>query len=361
MSVKSLAHLALVGVLAFGTLAFATNDAHATLVVDGVPQAVSTRAQSVDVLLREQGIVVQPHDVVSPEGTTAVSDGMVVRLDRGRLVKGVVDGQPVQAWTTATTVEDALPALGVGASGAAVSPAPSTPIPDDGMSVTVQLPDRVTVKHDRRRTTVTTLATTVGQVLSEVGVAVGTTDRLDRRRDAPVVDGTVITVTRVGVRTLRVGYAIARRVVRRDDPTSYTGTSKTLREGRAGRGVAVYRVVRQDGVVVRRKLLDRSVVRRPVASVVLVGTKPRPAPSVRSVADLNWAALAACESGGNPRAVNPAGYYGLYQFSLGTWASVGGVGSPVDASPAEQTYRAQLLFQRSGAAPWPVCGPQLFT
>src|SRR3712207_8586290 len=63
---------------------------------------------------------------------------------------------------------------------------------------------------------------------------------------------------------------------------------------------------------------------------------------------LNWAALAKCESGGNPRAVNPAGYYGLYQFSLSTWAGVGGSGNPVDASPAEQLARAQKPYARSG-------------
>src|SRR5205807_5946126 len=32
--------------------------------------------------------------------------------------------------------------------------------------------------------------------------------------------------------------------------------------------------------------------------------------------------LAQCESGGNPRAVDPTGtYFGLYQFTLTTWAS----------------------------------------
>jgi len=67
-------------------------------------------------------------------------------------------------------------------------------------------------------------------------------------------------------------------------------------------------------------------------------------------------AIAACESGGNPSAVNPAGYYGKYQFDMGTWQSVGGTGNPAQASEAEQDYRAQLLYERAGASPWPVCG-----
>jgi soluble lytic murein transglycosylase-like protein len=77
------------------------------------------------------------------------------------------------------------------------------------------------------------------------------------------------------------------------------------------------------------------------------------APGV-SLATLN--AIAACESGGDPTAVNPAGYYGKYQFDTGTWASVGGSGNPAEASEAEQDYRASLLYSRVGASPWPACG-----
>jgi soluble lytic murein transglycosylase-like protein len=66
--------------------------------------------------------------------------------------------------------------------------------------------------------------------------------------------------------------------------------------------------------------------------------------------------IAACESGGDPTAVNPAGYFGKYQFDMGTWASVGGSGNPAEASEEEQDYRAALLYSRAGSSPWPVCG-----
>ncbi len=68
-------------------------------------------------------------------------------------------------------------------------------------------------------------------------------------------------------------------------------------------------------------------------------------------------AVAACESGGNPAAVDPSGTYrGKYQFDLGTWASVGGSGDPAAAPEAEQDYRAALLMSQAGSSPWPVCG-----
>ena len=68
-------------------------------------------------------------------------------------------------------------------------------------------------------------------------------------------------------------------------------------------------------------------------------------------------AIAACESGGDPGAVDPSGTYrGKYQFDLQTWASVGGTGDPAAAPEAEQDRRAALLYARAGSSPWPVCG-----
>jgi hypothetical protein len=68
-------------------------------------------------------------------------------------------------------------------------------------------------------------------------------------------------------------------------------------------------------------------------------------------------AIAACESGGDPTIVSTDGSYrGKYQFSFGTWASVGGSGDPAAASEAEQDYRAALLYASAGSSPWPVCG-----
>ena len=67
-------------------------------------------------------------------------------------------------------------------------------------------------------------------------------------------------------------------------------------------------------------------------------------------------AIAACESGGNPATDTGNGFYGKYQFTLPTWAAVGGTGNPARASEAEQDRRATMLYAREGASPWPVCG-----
>jgi hypothetical protein len=68
-------------------------------------------------------------------------------------------------------------------------------------------------------------------------------------------------------------------------------------------------------------------------------------------------AIASCESGGDPAIVSSSGlYHGKYQFSVETWAAVGGSGLPSQAPELEQDYRAALLYVRSGPGQWPVCG-----
>lgn len=61
--------------------------------------------------------------------------------------------------------------------------------------------------------------------------------------------------------------------------------------------------------------------------------------------------IAHCESGGNPRATNGT-HFGLFQFDLRTWRSVGGTGNPMDATVAEQTKRATMLLAARGTQPW---------
>ena len=63
-------------------------------------------------------------------------------------------------------------------------------------------------------------------------------------------------------------------------------------------------------------------------------------------------AVVLCESSANARASSGTGYYGLWQFDLATWRSVGGTGLPSDASVAEQVQRARTLYDRRGWSPW---------
>jgi len=65
--------------------------------------------------------------------------------------------------------------------------------------------------------------------------------------------------------------------------------------------------------------------------------------------------VAWCESRGDYSANTHNGFYGGLQFTLSSWAYVGGYGFPHLASRAEQRYRAVRLLHVQGPGAWPVC------
>jgi len=73
-------------------------------------------------------------------------------------------------------------------------------------------------------------------------------------------------------------------------------------------------------------------------------------------AEVNWDAVAACESGGNWHTATGNGYYGGLQFTMGTWHANGGSGSPHQASREEQIRVANNVLKTQGIRAWPVCG-----
>jgi LysM repeat protein len=73
----------------------------------------------------------------------------------------------------------------------------------------------------------------------------------------------------------------------------------------------------------------------------------------------NWAAIAACESGGNWSANTGNGFYGGLQFTQQTWLAYGGgqyAASANLATPAQQMAVAQRVVAGQGIGAWPVCG-----
>jgi uncharacterized protein YabE (DUF348 family) len=227
------------------------------------------------------------------------------------------------------------------------------------MNLEVRLPHDLTILADGKRSVLTTTAATAREALAEGGITLRPEDRLNVDPDSAPSDAQVLAVTRVDGKRVTEDKAIPFKTTRKQTDQLFKGTTRVAKKGKVGARMLTYEETYIDGKLSSRRLLANRVAVQPVAQVLLVGTKQRPQNS--PAADgLNWAALAQCESGGNPKAYNPAGpYYGLYQFSASTWRSVGGTGIPTEHSASEQTYRAQLLYRRSGAGQWPVCGRNL--
>jgi resuscitation-promoting factor RpfE len=93
-----------------------------------------------------------------------------------------------------------------------------------------------------------------------------------------------------------------------------------------------------------------------IAGALVVAPLAMGAGTANADGGVNWDAVAACESGGNWHIATGNGYYGGLQFTLGTWRSNGGSGSPHQASRDEQIRVAENVLKSQGIKAWPVCG-----
>ena len=348
----SLFALVLVGLVG-GVLAYFLAQKTVTLTVDGQVRHVSTYADTVGEVLDQAGLKTSAHDVVLPAPARAVGDGGAIVVNRARPLELTVDGVQRQVYVTALSVDGALTQLGIRPDGLVLSASRSERLPLQGMQLTITTPKTVVILVDGQQKVVTTTAATTADLLREQGITLGPDDRTSLYPQQALLDRMRLQIFRVRVAEVTATTAIAHKTIQTKDPNAFVGSTTVTRPGSDGIKVTLYRVTSTDGRVTARDALKSVVTKAPVDELVTVGTKARPGDG------LNWAALAQCESGGNPHAVNPAGYYGLYQFSKSTWASVGGSGNPANASPAEQIARAQILYARGGAGQWG-CGHHLF-
>lgn len=356
-----------------GTVAVASAHKTVTLDVDGATTRVSTFAGSVDGVLAEHSIDLAERDVVTPAVDTPLASGDEVVVRRARQVVVEADGEQEHVWTTALSAEEALRSLE--ARGSDVRLVASRSADRAELPVRLAAGDPVDVVVDGTTHEVAAAPAELPELLASLDVTLGELDRVSvdhvQREDGPRV--TVVVQRVVAEEQSTVTEVPFETVTQRTDEL-YRGQSDVAQEGKAGQHTTVHRVVLVDGVEESRRVLSEGVTTAPVDKVVRQGTKvrPRPAPVARassgsssgssgsSVGGDVWARLAQCESGGNPSIVSSNGlYHGLYQFSVSTWRSVGGSGLPSEASPAEQTKRAQMLQARSGWGQWPACSRKL--
>jgi resuscitation-promoting factor RpfB len=355
------------------TVAYVTADKTVSVSVDGQVSQVQTFASSVSAVLRRAGVQVGAHDEVSPALDGKVHDGSTITIARGRQLDLTIDGQPHEVWVTATSVSEALQQAGLRAQGAVLSADRSTRVPLDGLAIDVELPHTVTVVVDGSTQTLISAQTTVAGLLNEAGITLNPADEISAPLDAQPVDGMTIVIVRISSAQQLTTTSIPFTSTATNDSSILVGTKVVTQQGKNGTLESTYQLTYTDGVQTAKALIGEQVTVPPVPQITSIGTKPKPIPKPKPKPKpalrtyvvpkdgLNWAALAACESGGRATADNGR-FYGLYQFSLGTWRDVGGTGLPSQASPSEQTYRAQLLYKRANwRSQWPVCGSRLFS
>ncbi|MFC3994798.1 ubiquitin-like domain-containing protein [Nocardiopsis sediminis] len=344
-----------------GGTAFAM-DQRVTLDVNGEQQTVHTFGTTVQDVLDTAGVTLGEHDAVAPETDAEVARGGSVLVRTARELTLEIDGEPESHWVTALTVGEGLDQLGMGGEALELSVDRDEAIPEEGLAVEAASALRVVILRDRVRMEADTTADTVEQVLADNGITPGEHDIVEPELDTEPTDGMVIDVTELLSEPTTEEVPIEAETEERENPDLPEGEENVVQEPEDGVQEVTTAMVMREGEETEY-VIKEEVIKEAVDGITEIGTKVEDAASGEA-SSLNWAALAECESGGDPTAVNSAGgYYGLYQFSMATWQSAGGSGSPAEASADEQTMRAQKLYDMVNGnwqGQWPECGVHLF-
>ena len=98
------------------------------------------------------------------------------------------------------------------------------------------------------------------------------------------------------------------------------------------------------------------------ANRAAIATRVSSAPAAKPVViggDDAFAKLRFCEAGGDYTKNTGNGYYGAYQYNIGTWANYGGFARPDLAPPEVQDAKARATQAARGWSPWPACSRKL--
>ena len=255
------------------TFAYAALNNDVTLAVDGQTSEVTTMNRTVGDVLAGQGITVGAHDVVAPSLDASVADGTKIAVQYGRQVTVKVDGQPKTFWTTATSVDQALQSLQLDTTGADLSTSRSAGIGRQGLNLTVNTAKTVTIEAAGKDKKIETTALTVGEALTEAGIAVDSDDKVSTKESTKLKDGLEFTVTKVDVKTVTKTKKVGYDTVYKNTDYLDKGKTKVDTEGKNGERTVVYREVRHDGKMVKQTKKSSKITRKSTDKVVLVGTK----------------------------------------------------------------------------------------
>lgn len=288
---------------------------------DGAEQTVPSREPTVGTLLAKLHLTLGQGDVVEPSLATHINqDKFRINIYRAVPVE-IVDGtQKTFTFSAATTpraiakqaglniyAEDQLTTLptdnfiGQQAIGETVSIKRSVPI-----SLILYGTPTVTRSH----------SDTVGEMLKEKHIVLRNGDTVQPAANTPIAANQQIFILHKGTKITTATQPIPEQVQTISDASLTVGTTAIRQQGAAGVLLITYQVDEKTGA---QKQLQSVQLQPPVTEIIARGTAPVPASSNLST----WLAkLRACESGGNYADATGNGYYGAYQFSVGTWNSL---------------------------------------
>ncbi len=242
---------------------------------DGHNTTLRTHATSVEAVLEEAGVSLEPHDEVEVEGELLAANPEPARLIVRRAIPFTLheDGRATTLYTTAPTVGEALRQAGLTLYLADnVQPGLGERV-SAGRHVYVDRSIPVAIQVDGRTFRTRTHREHVDEVLADLSVVLTGQDYTIPTLDAPLGKDTTIRVIRVSERFLIEQEPVPFESVWQPDPDLEIDHRRVLQEGARGIFERRIRIRYEDGHEVARAVEDEYVAVPPTTKIFGYGTK----------------------------------------------------------------------------------------
>lgn len=296
----------------------------------GQEKVILTREDTLGQALDEAGITVDSHDTVEPATSSKlVASSYQVNIYRAKPVI-VIDGTTqTRIMTSHKFGRDIAKEAGVTLRDEDTTEMKlSMDIVSSGPATQLIVHRAVEFKLDLYgdKTTAYTQGRTVAEMLEQKGIKLTDKDGVTPSQSTAIEPGMTVKVWRDGKQTITKKETIKHTVRKINDVDRPVGYKKVKTEGVNGQRSVTYEVVTKHGKEVSRQKIQSVTLKKPVAEVVIVGTKSTLPPGSHK----DWMSAAGIspddygyvnyifkrESGWRPHAENPGLYYGLGQTSL---------------------------------------------
>jgi uncharacterized protein YabE (DUF348 family) len=336
--------------LSLNNKAYADGQHLVSVYVDGNKRVIATPASTVGKALDQIGVEVAKGDVVEPNLDTVI-DQPIYNVNIYRAMPATIfdDGKKVQVLTGYQSPRQIIVAAGLSSYPEDIV---SMQRVDDfnaggtvGRQIVIDRARPVQVIIAGQVYNFRTQKETVGELLSEKGLAVGADDVMSANLDSPLSAGQRIVVNRLSQTISQGKEAIPFTVQYEYDGNQPVGYTAVKQDGRAGTKLVSFVVDLKDGAETGRRLLEEKVLEPAVVKVVVKGSKVDP---VGDNALLLYK-LRMCETGGDYRKNTGNGYYGAYQFMPSTWNKYGTGYALASEAPAAVQDAVVLRNARASA------------
>jgi uncharacterized protein YabE (DUF348 family) len=245
----------------------------------GTEKIILSNSDTIAAALEEAGVSVDPRDAVEPAlDEKLVASEYQVNIYRARpvvIIDGALRHKVITPYQTgAQIVKDA---------GIALNPEDQTILKRSsdlvgdgaGLQLTIDRATPITIVLYGTKTEARTQATTVGEMLQEKNIQLGTNGRASLDASTPITAGMEITIWREGRQTLNVEESIPFSTEQIRDADREVGYKAVQTVGQNGTRTATYEIEIKDGKEVSRTEIASIVTTEPIKQVETIGIKAK--------------------------------------------------------------------------------------